>query len=141
MSENSFCQYDTPTKARVRGAVEFLEAKGIPHFKQEVFDFFGVSKARGWAILDNTSDRRHHNDPEVKRDHRGRPKALSAKEIHQVDRFLRDYGWEARVLTWDQLAEECELGVCGATLRKHMGSMDYHKCIACSKGCHRSLLN
>ncbi|USP80407.1 hypothetical protein yc1106_07681 [Curvularia clavata] len=33
-----------------------------------------------------------------------------------------------------ELSEELDLGVCGRTLKIHLGSMDYHKCIACSKG-------
>lgn len=37
-------------------------------------------------------------------------------------------------MTWSQLAEELDLGVSGKTIKRHMGSMDSHKCIACSKG-------
>jgi hypothetical protein len=43
-------------------------------------------------------------------------------------------GWTARIMTWAEIAEELDLDVCGNTLRNYMGSMDYHKCIACSKG-------
>jgi hypothetical protein len=37
-------------------------------------------------------------------------------------------------MTWSKNAEELDLDVSGQTLRHHIGSMDYHRCIACSKG-------
>lgn len=39
--------YDTPRKARVKGAVEFNDWAGIPYFKADIFQFNGVSKRRG----------------------------------------------------------------------------------------------
>ena len=36
-----------PVKAKVKGAVEFMEAKGIPFFKEDVFRYFGVSHNQG----------------------------------------------------------------------------------------------
>jgi hypothetical protein len=38
------------------------------------------------------------------------------------------------LMTWSQLAKELDFDCSGHTLKDHMGSMDYHKCIACSKG-------
>lgn len=37
-------------------------------------------------------------------------------------------------MTWNQICEEFDLDCCGYTLRKAIGSMDYHKCLACRKG-------
>jgi hypothetical protein len=37
-------------------------------------------------------------------------------------------------MTWAALAEELDLDVSGYTLKRHIGSMDYHKCIAWCKG-------
>ncbi|KAF2179332.1 hypothetical protein K469DRAFT_596295, partial [Zopfia rhizophila CBS 207.26] len=59
---------------------------------------------------------------------------LSSKDLHRAERLLQDHGWDARVLTWDQLAEDLDLDISGRRLKDHMGSMDYHKCIACQKG-------
>lgn len=77
-------------------------------------------------------DRTHHNNPAVEERRARKPKLSPTDE--QADRFLQDVGWEARILTWEQLAEELSFGVCGNTLRTHLGSMDYHKCVACTKG-------
>lgn len=41
----------TPTKAKVQGTVKFLEAKGIPFFKEDVFCYFGIGHIRGWEML------------------------------------------------------------------------------------------
>ncbi|KAF2626972.1 hypothetical protein BU25DRAFT_422285 [Macroventuria anomochaeta] len=73
---NNRQQHDTPVKAKVWGAIEYLEAKEIPHYKEDVFQHFKVSHCQGWAMIsDNSIDRRHHHTegPE----HRGRPSVKS----------------------------------------------------------------
>ncbi|KAF2183649.1 hypothetical protein K469DRAFT_581963 [Zopfia rhizophila CBS 207.26] len=47
--------HDTPKKAKVRGAIEYMEARGIPHFKQDVFHFYEVSHRQGWAMISEGS--------------------------------------------------------------------------------------
>ncbi|KAF2818032.1 hypothetical protein CC86DRAFT_337635, partial [Ophiobolus disseminans] len=146
MSRMSISDITTPKKARIRGAADFNNAMGIPYFHTDLFRFYGVSKHQGWAILkegdkeivpegeaEMSFDRRHHNNPSIE-EKRGRKPKLSPKQLEQADRFLQEQGWEARVLTWDQLAETLCFDVCGDTLRAALGSMDYHKCIACTKG-------
>ncbi|KAF1939052.1 hypothetical protein EJ02DRAFT_382546 [Clathrospora elynae] len=136
MSDLTGHAFDTPRKARIKGAADFMNHKGLPYFHTELFRFNGVSKTRGWAILSQDNelfDRQHHNNEGVSKQ-RGRPSVLSPKDLERCDRFLQDFGWSARSLTWAQLAEELDLDVSGQTLRIHMGSMHYHKCIACSKG-------
>ena len=136
MSGNTIPQCDTPRKARIKGAADYMKYKGIPFHHTDLFKYYGVSKNRGWQILkhDNEQfDRRHHHN-DVVNETRGRPALLSAKDLDRCDRFLQDLGWSARSMTWAQLAEELDFGVSGRTLKRHMGSMDYHKCIACSKG-------
>ncbi|KAF1938862.1 hypothetical protein EJ02DRAFT_498537 [Clathrospora elynae] len=65
---------------------------------------------------------------------RGRKPLLSPKQVREADRFLQDVGWDAHVLTWEQLANELDFGVSGWTLKRALGSLDYHKCMACVKG-------
>ena len=43
--------YDTSTKAKVKGAIEFLEAKDVEHTKQEIFDFFDVKFTQSYELL------------------------------------------------------------------------------------------
>ncbi|KAF1935065.1 hypothetical protein EJ02DRAFT_313650, partial [Clathrospora elynae] len=50
----------TPNKAKIRGAIEYLEAQSIPHFKSRVFDHFKVSHRQGWAIISEGSEERCH---------------------------------------------------------------------------------
>ena len=42
---------DTPTRAKVRGIVDYLEQHDLPHTKIQVFRHCGVSKATGWHLL------------------------------------------------------------------------------------------
>jgi hypothetical protein len=78
-------------------------------------------------------DRRHHNS-EVVPEKRGCSPILLAKDLERCNRFLQDLGWSARSMTWSQLANELDFDCSGHTLKDYIGSMDYHKCIACSKG-------
>ena len=127
---------DTPIKARLKGVAEFNDAHQIPYFRTQLFRYYGVKPRIGYRILaeDNQAfDRtRAHNTATI--DRRGRPPQLSEAQIHEADRFLQAYGWDARVLTWEQLAEELDFGVSGRVLKNALRTMDYSKCIACSKG-------
>ncbi|KAI2487833.1 hypothetical protein Ptr902_01966 [Pyrenophora tritici-repentis] len=97
---------ETPKKAKIKGAAEFMDAKGITYFHSDLFSFYGVNKHQGWAILndkDDESSRRHHNR-QTSLEIRGRKALLSPTQLREADRFLQDVGWDARVLSWPQLA-------------------------------------
>lgn len=51
-----------------------------------------------------------------------------------MERILETEGIEARAYTWEQLGYEVGLECSGRTIRKAMGTMEYHKCIACRRG-------
>ena len=129
-------EIETPKKAKIKGAAEFMDAKGITYLHSDLFRFYGVNKQQGWAILSDKSDessRRHYNR-QTSPEKRGRKALLSPSQVRQADRFLQDVGWDARVLTWPQLAQELDFGVSGRTLQRALGSLEYSKCIACTKG-------
>jgi len=146
MSKNGISNISTPKKARIRGAADFNDAMGIPYYHTDLFKFYGVSKHQGWAILKEgieeevsedlpgmSFDRTHHNNPAIE-ERRGRKPLLTPAQVYEADRFLQDVGWDARVLTWAQLAKELDFGVSGDTMKRALGSLDYHKCVACTKG-------
>ena len=84
--------HETPRKARVKGAIDYMEARGILHFKVDVFRFNGVSKTRGWEMLKNDNeldDRQHHNSMQ---EHRGRKPILSAKDLLNVEKYPQEEG-------------------------------------------------
>jgi hypothetical protein len=122
-----------PTKAKIQGTIEYLEAQKIPHSKPDVFSHFGVRKRSGWAILANEHPRRRHNDL-LRKETRGKPSKIPNQDIAKMDRILQSYGMDGRVLTWAQLGYEAGLEVSGRTVQRHMGTMDYRKCLACKKG-------
>jgi len=51
-----------------------------------------------------------------------------------MELILQEDGFCSRALTWQQLGYEAGLDATGRTVQRHMGTMDYHKCIACRKG-------
>jgi hypothetical protein len=137
---NNHAQHQTPRKAKVRGTVEYLEAKGIPYFKQDIFNHFGVSHRQGWAMISGASeDRRHHNTTGIEK--RGRPLKISNWHLKEMDRLIKEEGFEVRKLSWVELGFEVSLeGVDSRIIAHAMGnSMSYSKCIACQKKwCNRS---
>jgi hypothetical protein len=135
MSKSGISNFDTPKKARIWGAADFNDAMGIPYFHTNLFNFYGVSKQQRWAILKDglqetvpkglpefSFDQSHHNNPAVP-EKRGRKPILTPSQIRQADQFLQDEGWEARILTWQQLAFELDFGVSGDTMKRALGRL------------------
>lgn len=125
--------YTTPTKAKVQGVIEFMKAKKIDYTKQDVFDFFGVSRTRGYAMLKNkNTNRRHHHAQQV--DRRGRRHKLSEKDVDRMEEIIQLWGIEARALGYKELAEAAEVPeVSEYTIRRELQARHYRKYIACTK--------
>lgn len=51
-----------------------------------------------------------------------------------MERILEENDVQTRALTWEQLGYEAGLDVSGRIVQRHMGTMEYHKCIACGRG-------
>jgi len=86
--QSDYKHHDTPTKAKVQGAIEFCERMNIPYYKNDVFRTFGVSKNQGYQMLQpETSARRRNNDPEQD-ETRGRKSLVTSKDIREMERFL-----------------------------------------------------
>ncbi len=91
--------YFTPARAKVRGAVEFYDRMGIEYFKEDIFRTFNVSSREGWKFLiDSSSSRRLHNDPD-REEHRCRKPLISPEKIREMERLLETEGIEARSYT------------------------------------------
>jgi len=132
--EDHHQNHETPTKAKIQGAIEFCERMNIPYYKNDVFRTFNVSKRQGYEMLrPDSSSRRRHNDPDEE-ETRGRKGLITAKHIREMEKVLEEEGFEARALTWEQLGYEVGLDCSGDTVKRAMGTMNYHKCIACRKG-------
>jgi hypothetical protein len=54
--------------------------------------------------------------------------------MRELERIVEEEGFEARAMTWEQLGFEAGLNVSGRTIQRAMGTISYHKCIACRKG-------
>ncbi|KAF1964210.1 hypothetical protein BU23DRAFT_604932 [Bimuria novae-zelandiae CBS 107.79] len=137
ISQNIYPTYkhhSTPTKARILGACDYLDAKGIKGEKASVFKHFGVSKARGWAILREGQDRRRLGVDTRQEETRGRPPLISPEGLRKMERIIEDCDVEGRSMSWETLAYESGLDVSARTVKRAMGTLDYHKRIACRKG-------
>lgn len=50
-----------------------------------------------------------------------------------MERILEEEGFNPRALTQERSGYEAGLDVCDKTIKRPMGTMDYHKCLACRK--------
>jgi hypothetical protein len=79
MSRNGISNIDTLKRSRIKGAAEYMDAKGIPYSHNDLFKFHDVSKEQGWAILKQdswTADRRYEHS-ELTTENRGKKPFLS----------------------------------------------------------------
>lgn len=51
-----------------------------------------------------------------------------------MERILENEGLARRALTWQQLGFKVKLDVFDNTIWRAMGTLDYHKCLACQQG-------
>ena len=78
---------DTPRRARIQGAVEFLRAKGIHVKNDEIFEFFRVPPTTGYRILRSASRTRHNQDLI---ETRGRKSKVSGAQMAEADKILQE---------------------------------------------------
>jgi transposase len=127
--------HTTPKKAKIQGAVEFLEAKKIPHFKSDIFKQFGVSYPTGWRYLrepDSYGSRTYHS---AFPDRRGRKSKISDQDLATIERFIESNGFDGRTIPYAALpaAAGLDLDVSARTVRRAVGSLDFRFCVACQK--------
>ena len=100
---------DTPTKAKVQGAVEFCQKIRLSFFKKNVFRTFNVEHRRSHEFIrPEFSARRHHNISNES-ENRSRPRTISANQIREIERILEKKGIKNRTFTWEQLSYEINL--------------------------------
>ena len=101
--------------------------------KEEVFKTFGVPRSTGYELLKTNSTRQRHHDLDLV-ETRGRKTIVTSDQIQEMESILQTTGLEGRGLTWEQLGMEAGVKASGKTIKRIMGTMDYHKCIACQQG-------
>jgi hypothetical protein len=123
--------HKTPTRAKVLGAIEYLEKRQLRVNKTDVFRAFNVPLRIGWRMLKEGS-RTLHNSP-IRVEPRGRKPKITAKQLYALDNFLQTQGFNGRRLGWLQLAEQVGItGVCARTIAITLGnSFNYASCISC----------
>lgn len=127
--------YNTPTKAKVQGAYQFMRNHDIPFQPRDIFKEFGVSDRQGYAIIQSETSRRRHSTDTIET--RGRWSKLSGPQVSEADHILQDgeLELEGKRLTWEQLAIEIGADVVGRTMHSTLqAALNYHKCLACVKG-------
>ena len=121
-------EYDTPTRKAIRSD-RFNHSMTF----QSIHETRAVPEPTIRHIYKAPSSRRSVYNPKIT-EKRGKKSKVTPKDVRQIERILEEDGFCARALTWAQLGYEAGLDVSESCIRRHMGTMDYHKCIACRKG-------
>ena len=124
--------FSSLTKAKVQAVIDFNTAKGSLRSKQEVFDYFMVGRTRGYAMLNDETNRHRHNTGLL--DPCGRSSKLPETNVDRMDKILQTSGLETHVFTWSQLETTAEVQEVGwRTIQRAMDKKGYNNCIACTK--------
>lgn len=132
--------YDTPTRSKLLGAVEFCEQEDIElnfdtPLKEKASKHFHLSRTQGYDILRTGQPRMQHHS--VDNETRGRPLKLTSEQVREADSILKETALEieGKAYTWQQVATEVGADVSGDTMKRTLESaLNYHKCLACLKG-------
>jgi hypothetical protein len=130
------CEIHTPVKIRVQAQYDFCKSRGIKGQNEAILRENGVTRSTGYRMVHESNPRnprRMHNDP-TKEETRGRKSVVTPKHIQEMERILENEGIKGLALTWAQLGYEVGLECRGRIIERAMGTMDYHKCIACQRG-------
>jgi len=104
--------YSTLKRVRIQATIDFLEAKGIPHHKNDVFKFWVASRRSGWRALAEPRELDGHIHSHSSRlDPRGRPKKLSTEDLAIIERFIDTNGLDGRTVPWAGLPAAAGLDV------------------------------
>ena len=129
-------EHPTPTKSKLEGAIqyaEYLQRNQLVHTKQRAFDFFNVPRRTAYRILAHKDDG-GTTRPKTKR---GIKSKLTKQDVEKMEQIINSHDINQGALSWQQLAVKAglvgEKKVHFRTVRAHMLSLEYHKCIACPK--------
>lgn len=86
-----------PIKARIQGAIDFLDKKRIKGFNENIFRSNGVSHATGYRNLKSSNPRILKNNLTRKKTG-GRKEVVTADEIGEMKKILQNEGLEGRAL-------------------------------------------
>ena len=121
--------YDTPKKARLQGAYEYLRYKQIPEDPREIFDFFNIKERSGYKIIEEGAPSRIRSHQGLN-ETRGRKYKMSGRDVARASELLEDtdLGMEAKGMTWYALGWEMDFDIHPETIKNTMKSaFDYSK--------------
>lgn len=134
---------NTPQKARIRQAytdrkeMNYYGLRSRNHSFKAAYEALAVSKTSAYRTIREARpsdvDRTIHNARDVD-EPRGRPRTITPSEIHEMERIIKESDAIGRSMTWLALGRQAGLeDVSERTIRRTLGRMDYHKCVACLK--------
>ncbi|CAN8105223.1 unnamed protein product [Discula destructiva] len=119
-------------KDRLLGALEYLDAKQIPHFKVDVFHHFGFGKTSGWKVI-RDARRDQRRSPQRLVETRGRHRLLTPDRLAAIERLIETEGFDTLATPWAAMpaAAGLDVKICGETVRRALKTPNSRFCTAC----------
>ena len=127
-------EHPTPVRAKMQIIAEWCDANSITYSTNDLFLYFIVPKRSGWRMLQPCESARRHRRFSIARGTIGRPKTIGPEKLREMEQLLETEGFDARAMTWEALAQEVGIEASVSTIRRSMGTLDHHKCVACRRG-------
>jgi hypothetical protein len=133
-------QFDTPTHTRVRDITAFCQDQGVDISQNDIFSWCGVSKQRGYEMLQDDSQLRRKHNRDNEDESRGRKPIFGETEWEILEDFINSEGFEGRVCGYEEIVTEVlpylykeHPNLHLQTIRTAFEDRGYHKCVACQK--------
>lgn len=81
--------HSTPTKVKIQGAIEFLEADEQKDRKRDVFKYFDVEHTQSYKILNDKHTNRRLQHDSTRKDSREGFKKLTKKNVDRLEEIVQ----------------------------------------------------
>lgn len=124
--------YDTPTKAKIQGAHQYLIRHAIAFDPRTIFRTFNVSKRSSYEMIQSKASARTSLAVETRK----KKRKATDDQLKKIDNILQneELKLEGKRYTWKALAMKIETNITDETMKLNMRAVyNYHKCLACIK--------
>jgi len=121
----------------VRASISTLESTGVwngLHNKRAIFQYYGVSKTRGYEILRTQPDSDRTFPRTDEKETRGAKRIITSAYIQKMEDILAEGDVQDKAMSWKTLGIEAGIKEASErTIQRALGRLDYHKCVACRR--------
>ena len=127
-------EWRTPARVALRQGFKLMDQSAIRQpsrpglNRSQLLSILKIPRTTAYRICKSQTPRRHPIQ-----ENRGRKQNLTQRDINYLELIIQREGWTARTLTFEALAQELDKDISAGTIRRHLRSLNYRRCLACQK--------